>query len=207
MTDRSRPGGRRASAVGIMGGTFDPIHFGHLVAASEVAWRFALDRVVFVPAGSPWQKSDRVPAPSEDRYLMTVLATASDDRFTVDRCDVERPGPTYTIDTLRDLRRSLGEDVELYFVTGADALAGIRTWRDHEEVLASAHFVGVSRPGHELEVPDVPGGSVVAIEVPALAISSSDIRQRVASGRPIRYLVPDGVRHYIGKTGLYRASA
>ena len=136
-----------------MGGTFDPVHHGHLVAASEVAHEFALTEVVFVPTGQPWQKTDRIVTSAEDRYLMTVIATAGDPRFRVSRVDVDRPGPTYTVDTLRDLRAeydAAGIAAELYFITGADALAQILTWRDHEQVLALAHLVGVTRPGYAL---------------------------------------------------------
>ena len=196
--------------VGVMGGTFDPVHHGHLVAASEVAHRFALDEVVFVPTGRPWQKDDRDVAPAEDRYLMTVIATASDPRFRVSRVDVDRDGPTYTVDTLRDLRAeydALSVPTELFFITGADALASIASWRDSAEVLGLAHFVGVTRPGHALTDPGLPEGSVTLVEVPALAISSTDCRARVAAGAPIRYLVPDGVLEYVAKRGLYRAAA
>jgi len=196
--------------VGVMGGTFDPVHHGHLVAASEVAHRFALDEVVFVPTGRPWQKDDRDVAPAEDRYLMTVIATASDPRFRVSRVDVDREGPTYTVDTLRDLRAEYDArsvPTELFFITGADALASIASWRDSAEVLGLAHFVGVTRPGHALTDPGLPEGSVTLVEVPALAISSTDCRARVAAGAPIRYLVPDGVLEYVAKRGLYRAAA
>ena len=186
-----------------MGGTFDPIHLGHLAAASEVAHAFGLDEVVFVPAGSPWQKSNRRVAPAEDRYLMTVIATAADARFSVSRVDIDRPGPTYTVDTLRDLHRAWGES-DTYFITGADALNDILSWRETEEVLRLAHLVGVTRPGHSLNDPGIAPGRVTLLEVPALAISSSDIRARVARGAPIRYLVPPGVESYIDKQGLYR---
>src|SRR5215210_2159907 len=132
-----------------MGGTFDPIHHGHLVAASEVAGLFGLDEVVFVPTGQPWQKTERAVSPAEDRYLMTVVATASNPRFSVSRCDLDRPGPTYTVDTLRDLRTQYGEQVELFFITGSDALAQILSWRSADELFSLAHFVGVTRPGYE----------------------------------------------------------
>lgn len=186
-----------------MGGTFDPIHLGHLVAASEVAAQFGLVEVIFVPTGHPWQKSDRRVTAAEDRHAMTLIGTAEDPRFRVSRVDIDRPGPTYTVDTLRDLRASLGDATPLLFITGADALAQILTWHDHEEVLRLAHLIGVTRPGHQLAVPDVAAGSVSLIEIPALAISSSDIRARVAAGRPITYLVPHGVEQYIAKTALY----
>src|SRR5215471_8321447 len=160
-----------AQRIGVMGGTFDPIHHGHLVAASEVAQVFTLDEVVFVPTGQPWQKDDRKVSPSEDRYLMTVIATASNPRFSVSRIDIDRGGPTFTIDTLRDLRVERGDEAELFFITGADAL---------------------------------PEDKVSLVEVPALAISSTNCRERVGRGEPIWYLVPDGIVQYIAKRRLYR---
>ena len=195
--------------LGVMGGTFDPIHHGHLVAASEVADRFALDEVVFVPTGQPWQK-DRHVTPAEDRYLMTVIATASNPRFSVSRVDVDRAGPTYTTDTLRDLQ-ALHPDAKLYFITGADALGSILTWQGWEELFTLATFIGVSRPGYELtdsHITDaferLPDDALHLVEVPALAISSTDCRRRASAGRPIWYLVPDGVVQYVAKSNLYR---
>ncbi len=185
-----------------MGGTFDPIHHGHLVAASEVQSAFGLDEVIFVPTGRPWQKSDRVISDPEHRYLMTVVATAANPVFTVSRVDVDRPGPTYTIDTLRDLT-ALHPDADLFFITGADALQSILTWKDNEEIFELAHFVGVTRPGHELDTEGLPADRVTLIEVPAMAISSTDCRNRVEGGAPVWYLVPDGVVQYINKYALY----
>ncbi|HLU33456.1 MAG TPA: nicotinate-nucleotide adenylyltransferase [Natronosporangium sp.] len=189
--------------IGVMGGTFDPIHHGHLVAASEVGYRYELDEVVFVPTGQPWQKSSSV-SPAEDRYLMTVIATASNPRFHVSRVDIDRGGPTYTVDTLRDLRQVYGEEAELFFITGADALSRILEWKDIGRLFRLAHFIGVTRPGFTLSDAHLPADSVSLIQVPAMAISSSDIRARVAVGKPIWYLVPDGVVQYITKRGLYR---
>ena len=194
----------RRARLGVMGGTFDPIHHGHLVAGSEVASLFELDEVVFVPTGTPWQKEESEVTPAEDRYLMTVIATASNPRFTVSRTDLDRSGPTYTIDTLRDLRAARGPDVEMYFITGADALSNILTWRDVDELLELAHFVGCTRPGHRLADPGLPDGRVSLVEVPALAISSTNCRDRVRRGEPIWYLVPDGIVQYINKRGLYQ---
>jgi nicotinate-nucleotide adenylyltransferase len=191
-----------ARRIGIMGGTFDPIHHGHLVAASEVQARFALDEVVFVPTGQPWQKGDREVSPAEDRYLMTVVATASNPRFSVSRVDIERSGATYTVDTLRDLH-AVEPDAELFFITGADALGQILSWRDAEELFTLAHFVGVTRPGYDLADAHLPTGAVSLIEVPAMAISSTACRERVAKGEPVWYLVPDGVVQYISKRRLY----
>jgi nicotinate-nucleotide adenylyltransferase len=189
--------------VGIMGGTFDPIHHGHLVAASEVASLFSLDEVVFVPTGEPYQKSTRRVSPAEHRYLMTVIATASNPRFWVSRVDIDRPGPTYTVDTITDIAEQR-PDSELYFITGADALAQILSWRNAEGALKLAHFVGVTRPGYDLSAEHLPIDSVTLLDVPAMAISSSGCRERVAEGRPVWYLVPDGVVQYINKHNLYR---
>ena len=195
-----------------MGGTFDPVHNGHLVAASEVADRFDLHEVVFVPTGQPWQK-DRHVTPAEDRYLMTVIATASNPRFSVSRVDIDRGGPTYTRDTLRDLQ-ALNPESDLYFITGADALASILSWQDWEDMFALAKFVGVSRPGYELDgdhiaaaLKDKADDALTLVEVPALAISSTDCRKRAEENRPIWYLVPDGVVQYVSKRGLYRSHA
>ena len=184
-----------------MGGTFDPIHHGHLVAASEVQQTFDLDEVVFVPTGQPWMKSTASAA--EHRYLMSVVATASNPRFTVSRVDIDRDGPTYTIDTLRELKQAR-PDAELFFITGADALSALLGWRDPHELLELAHMVGVTRPGHTASAEHLPSGSASILEIPALAISSTDCRARVAAGAPIRYLVPGGVERFVAKLGLYR---
>lgn len=196
-----RVAGRRR--VGIMGGTFDPIHHGHLVAASEVAQSFDLDLVLFVPTGQPWQKRDVTEA--EHRYLMTVIATASNPRFQVSRVDIDRGGPTYTVDTLRDLHAQYPND-DLFFISGADAIQQIVTWKDADEVWGLAHFIAVSRPGHTLTISSLPYHDVSYLEVPALAISSTDCRERVGRGYPVWYLVPDGVVQYITKHRLYRSS-
>ena len=194
----------RRLRLGVMGGTFDPIHHGHLVAASEVASLFSLDEVVFVPTGQPWQKSDRAITPPEDRYLMTVIATASNPRFSVSRVDIDRGTPTYTVDTLRDLRLERGPEVDFFFITGADALGQIFSWRDADELVEMAHFVGCTRPGHTLTDPGLPLGKASLVEIPALAISSTACRERVRRGEPVWYLVPDGIVQYINKRGLYQ---
>ena len=190
--------------IGIMGGTFDPIHHGHLVAASEAAHVFALDEVIFVPTGMPYQKTGRTVSPGEDRYLMTVIATASNPRFSVSRVDIDRPGETYTIDTLRDLRAERGPDAEFFFITGADALTKMISWRDTDELFKLAHFVGCTRPGHRLSLSGLPHDNISLIEIPALAISSTECRARVRSGDPIWYLVPEGIVQYISKRKLYQ---
>jgi nicotinate-nucleotide adenylyltransferase len=190
--------------LGVMGGTFDPIHHGHLVAASEAATRFGLDEVVFVPTGQPWQKQGFDVTSGEHRYLMTVIATASNPDFTVSRVDLDRPRPTFTIDTLHDLHAQRGPDVDMFFITGADALSQILTWKESDVLFELAHFIGVTRPGHDLSGDGLPADRVSLLEVPAMAISSTACRERVRRGEPVWYLVPDGVVQYIGKYGLYR---
>ena len=188
-----------------MGGTFDPIHHGHLVAASEVRALFDLDEVLFVPTGQPWQKDSAMVSPAEHRYLMTVIATASNPVFNVSRVDIDRPGPTHTIDTLQDVGAQ-HPDAELYFITGADALANIFTWRDVDELFALANFVGCTRPGYTMDpqtLSAIPAERVTMVEIPALAISSTDCRDRKRRGEPVWYLVPDGVVQYIAKHQLY----
>ena len=189
--------------IGVMGGTFDPVHHGHLVAASEVAHTFSLDEVIFVPTGAPYQKLTRVVSAAEDRYLMTVIATASNPRFSVSRVDIDRPGPTYTIDTLRDLRAAAAPEDKFFFITGADALAEILTWHAADELFSLAHFVGCTRPGHRLTGAGLPDAKLSLVEIPALAIYSTECRARVEAGEPVWYLVPDGVVQYIAKRGLY----
>nr|WP_101397180.1 nicotinate-nucleotide adenylyltransferase [Phycicoccus duodecadis] len=191
--------------LGVMGGTFDPIHHGHLVAASEVQALLGLDEVVFVPTGRPWQKETGEVSPAEHRYLMTVVATASNPRFTVSRVDVDREGLTYTVDTLRDLTAQR-PDADLFFITGADALAQILSWKDADELFELAQFVGVTRPGYALSELGLPADRVILQEVPAMAISSTDCRDRVRAGQPVWYLVPDGVVQYISKHRLYRGA-
>ena len=184
-----------------MGGTFDPIHHGHLVAASEVANHFELDEVVFVPTGEQSHKKDVTLG--EHRYLMAVIATAANPRFNVSRVDIDRHGPTYTIDTLRELQQHY-PDSDLYFISGADAIEQILDWKDIDDAWGFAHFVAVTRPGHTLSVSGLPAEKVSQLEIPALAISSTDCRSRVRAGAPVWYLVPDGVVQYIAKHALYR---
>ncbi len=192
-------GGR---CVGIMGGTFDPVHLGHLVTAEQARADLGLDEVVFIPAGQPWQKKGTTP--SEHRYLMTVLATAGNPAFSVSRAEVDRDGPTYTVDTLRRLRRRRPDD-DLFFITGADAILNILTWKDAEDCLELAVFVAATRPGHDLAALEAEGltSHVRVLDVPALAISSTDIRDRMAAGRSVSYLIPQEVEQYARKHGLY----
>jgi len=194
--------------LGVMGGTFDPIHYGHLVTAEEALHQFGLDGMIFVPTGSPWMKEHEVVSPPEDRYLMTVIATASNPLFRVSRLEVDRDGPTYTVDTLRGMKAELGAETDLFFVTGADAVLEIFQWKDPGELFELAHFIAATRPGYDIagfsaHAPSKHPG-ITVMNVPALAISSTDIRARIAASRPIRYLVPEGVKSYIEKAGLYR---
>ena len=195
--------------LGVMGGTFDPIHYGHLVTAEETLGQFELDEVVFVPTGQPWMKTSRnhVSA-AEDRYLMVVVATASNPRFSVSRIEIDREGPTYTVDTLRALKEEHPHDPELFFVTGADAMLEIFAWKEPDDVLELAHFIAATRPGYDIAAFEQEAPTrhphVSVMRVPALAISSTDVRERVKEGRPIRYLLPEGVESYIEKVGLYR---
>ncbi len=193
-----------------MGGTFDPIHFGHLVTAEEALVQFNLDKVVFMPTGQPAAKVHQAVSSAEHRYLMTVLATATNPDFEVSRMEVDRPGVTYTVDTLTALRSTYGPNTELFFITGADAVWEIVTWKDAEQVADLATFIAATRPGYELDAARTMHGDgasgfhIEYIEVPALAISSTDLRTRVAERRPIRYLTPEPVAAYIEKHGLYR---
>jgi nicotinate-nucleotide adenylyltransferase len=197
-----------AKRLGVMGGTFDPIHHGHLVTAEEALGQFDLDEVVFLPTGQPWMKTHNHVSPAEDRSLMVVVATASNPRFSVSRLEIDREGPTYTVETLRALQESREDHPELFFITGADAMLEIFAWKDPDDVLELAHFIAATRPGYD--IPSFEQGAptrnprVSVMTIPALAISSTDVRLRVKEGRPIRYLLPEGVKSYIEKAGLYR---
>lgn len=190
-----------------MGGTFDPIHYGHLVTAEEALVQFNLDRVVFMPTGAPVRKTHRSVSPAEHRYLMTVIATASNPDFEVSRMEVDRPGPTYTVDTMLALRAQYGPSAELYFITGADAVWDILSWRDSARLRDVCTFIAATRPSYDLSRFEQDAVSerldVEFMEVPALAISSTDIRERFAQRRPVRYLLSEGVASYIRKNGLY----
>lgn len=200
---------RKKLRLGIMGGTFDPIHYGHLVAAEEALVQFNLDRVVFMPTGIPVRKTHRSVTSAEHRYLMTVIATASNPDFEVSRMEVDRPGATYTVDTMLALRAQHGASAELYFITGADAVWEILTWKDSERLADVCTFIAATRPGYDLsrfEQDEVARHiNVEFMEVPALAISSTDIRDRIGSRRPVRYLLPEAVAAYIAKNDLYRS--
>ena len=199
-------------SIAIMGGTFDPIHNGHLVTAEAVRHRFNVDRVVFMPAGQPAHKADQKVTHNEHRYLMTVLATMRNENFEVSRIEIDRPGLTYTIDTIEELKKMCRTDVRLYFITGADAIHQIMTWKEPDRLLTLCDFVAVTRPGYDRtklfadigEIREKYESRIHYMEVPALAISSSDIRQRARKGEPIKYLLPQEVEDYIYKFGLYQ---
>ena len=202
--------------IGIMGGTFDPIHHGHLVTAGEARWQFGLSQVIFVPNRHPPLKDPDEVSEPEHRYLMTLLATVTNMHFTVSRMEIERPGPSYTIDTIRDLLRTNPDD-DLYYITGADALRQILhgEWRETERLLGLCRFIAASRPGYHLDLSVERSTNhrlgarlrnVHTMEIPALAISSTDIRARVQAGQPIKYLVPEPVEEYIAKHRLYAAT-
>lgn len=196
--------------LGIMGGTFDPVHYGHLVAAEAARAAFALEKVLFVPNRLPPHKKDYPVTDPWHRYLMTVLATITNPHFEVSRVELDREGYSYTIDTLRALRAHFGPGIELYFISGADAILDILSWKDVDELLGLCYFIAVTRPGYKLNVElghlqQKYSRKVFTVEVPALAISSTDIRRRVKEGKPIKYLLPEAVENYIYKNCLYRS--
>ncbi|MCF6096618.1 nicotinate-nucleotide adenylyltransferase [Thermovorax subterraneus] len=198
--------------IGIMGGTFDPIHFGHLVTAEEARINFELDKVIFVPTGNPPHKKDYEVTDSEHRYLMTALATNNNPFFEVSRIEIDRKGYSYTVDTLNQMVEIYGSDTSLFFISGADAVLDILTWKNIKEVLDICTFIAATRPGYPInklkdkleEIKKLYGKDVYLLEVTAIAISSTEIRKRVKEGRSIKYLVPEGVEKYILKNGLYR---
>lgn len=208
----ARENPQRIFRLGVMGGTFDPIHIGHLACAEQVRDAFALDGVIFMPAGDPWMKRGRTVTAAEDRFAMVCAAVADNPLFGASRLEIDRPGATYTVDTLRQLRERYPRNVELFFISGADAVFRILEWRDAEALGKLAHLVAVTRPGYELTDARVrylrTHASILhiaQIEVTALAISSTDLRQKVAAGKSIRYLVPQAVADYIEQHGLYRS--
>lgn len=199
------------SGYGLMGGTFDPIHYGHLVTAEEARVEFGLKKVVFIPSGKPPHKEERPITPAQHRYIMTSLAVATNPFFEVSRVEVDRRGYSYTYETVKHFREVFGPEAEIFFITGADALLEILTWRNIDALMSSCQFIGATRPGYGMG--DLNGfqarlnpeyrSRIHLLEVPALAISSTDIRQRVKAGRSIKYLLPEAVERYIMNTRLY----
>ena len=208
MDDKSSKDCRR---IGIMGGTFDPIHFGHLLAAQEALVRLSLEQVIFVPTGNSYQKTYRHVTPAEERYMMTFLATLDNSNFSVSRVEIDREEPSHTIDTLREMRYwYTGQNVEFYFITGIDALMTMHTWAEYENIPDLCTIVAANRPGYDYEHYNLENLSekvrsrVLRLEIPLLSISSTEIRHRVAAGENLRYLLPHSVEQYIYKRGLYR---
>ncbi len=208
---------RDAKNVGIMGGTFDPIHLGHLVTAEEARQQFGLDSVIFVPSGHPPHKNSQKVSDMEHRYLMTVLAVITNPHFTVSRVEIERSlkGPTYTVDTVKWFQNYFGPKTQVYFITGADAMLDILTWKDYEHLLDTCRFIAASRPGYSFSRlrktldKSISSGATILdrvsyLEIPAMAISSTDIRERVRSGKTIKYLTPEAVEQYIIKNRLWQ---
>lgn len=203
--------GNKLSRIGVMGGTFDPIHYGHLVAAEAARSEFGLEKVIFIPAGRPPHKQSQTITDPEHRYRMTVLATSSNHSFEVSRLEVDKVGLTYTYDTIKDLKRLYGEDCAIYFITGADSVLELLTWYKIQELLTLCKFIAVTRPGFDNkdleqkieEISSKYDGEIICIEMPLLAISSTDIKKRLRNGKPIKYLLPEAVEKYIGENGLY----
>lgn len=194
--------------IAIMGGTFDPVHTGHLVIAEEARTRFHLDEVVFVPAAVPPHKVREDISPAEDRYAMVLLATASNPHFSVSRVELDRPGPSYTADTIREFRARCGPEAELFFLTGADAILEILTWHDPEALIRECRLIAAARPGYDLgqlprRLPERFLAAIDTLVVPGIDISSSEIRRRVREGAPITYLTPEPVERYLRKRRLY----
>lgn len=196
--------------IGILGGTFDPIHVGHLILAEQVAEELDLDGVLFMPAGNPSFKQDRKVTPAADRLAMVELAVADNPHFYVSDLEVKREGVTYTYDTLRELRACVPQDARLYFIMGSDTLASLHQWRNAEELAGLATFVGVDRPGQRHVTKDAlerlaqEGFGVRIVQAPALEVSSSELRCRLADGKSVRYLIPASVMGYIADNGLYQ---
>lgn len=199
---------------GVMGGTFNPIHYGHLVTAEEALSQFKLDEVVFMPTGHPPHKAGNNLVEPEERYLMTVMATASNPCFAVSRFEVEKEEPSYTIETVEHLSEQFGDNIDIFFITGADAVLEIITWKEPEKLAKYCSFIAATRPGYDLtkfkDTIDKMAGKgaempkVFTMEIPALAISSTDIRNRVKTERPIMYLLPESVARYIKKKKFYK---
>lgn len=198
--------------IAVMGGTFDPIHYGHLVTAEATRDKFELEKVIFVPTGTPPHKEYRKVSSRENRYLMTILATITNPYFEVSDIELKREGYTYTVDTLKKIMEIHGEDTQIYFITGADAVMEILAWKNVEQVLNMCKIVSAYRPGYDInqfrnkvfEIERIYKNKVYLIEVPALAISSTDIRYRIKNNRTIKYLLPEQVENYVLKKGLYR---
>lgn len=198
-----------ADRIGIIGGTFDPIHYGHLFIAEEARVRCNLGRVIFVPAGTPPHKPGDCALSAEIRYEMTILATEDNPRFEVSRMEIDRPGPSYTVDTLAAFRADLGRNTDLFFIMGADSLAEVLTWHEPERLAELCTIVAAVRPGFDLgkartKLPAEFAAQAIFLEAPGLHIAATELRERAARSLPIRYLLPDKVEKYIVENHLYR---
>lgn len=197
--------------IGIMGGTFDPIHYGHLVIANEVLFKFNLEKIIFVPTGNPPHKRSAALADAYHRYMMTQFATMTHASFDVSNIEVEKDGIAYTVDTIRELKKQY-KDTKMFFITGTDAVLDLPNWKDPEEILNLCTFIAVNRPGYVTDTLDDKldklmknyNGEILSIKAPQLKISSTDIRNRIEEGRPTKYLLPETVEQYILKKGLYK---
>jgi len=206
---------KQLNRIAIMGGTFDPIHYGHLVTAEAVRTRYNFDRVIFIPSGIPPHKTGVKVTSSEHRYTMVQLATASNPYFQVSRMEIDRHGSTYTIDTVKELRSVLGSSLDIYFITGADAVLEILTWKNASELLSMCNFIAVTRPGYDRsvledkvrELKEAFNSHIMITDVPAFNISSTEIREKAASKVSIKYLVPESVEQYIKKYNLYNSGS
>lgn len=204
--------GNEQIRIGVMGGTFDPIHYGHLFAAEASRAEFGLSKVIFIPAGSPPHKQSQIISHSEHRYHITALAISSNPDFEVSRLEVDKSGITYTFDTMKNLKSIYGEDTAIYFITGADAMLDLLTWYKIGELLTLCKFITVTRPGYNYqeleqkieEISSNYGGEILCLEVPLLEISSTDIRERIKNGKTVKYLLPEEVETYIYENGLYK---
>lgn len=197
--------------IGIMGGTFDPVHYGHMVIAECARHEFQLDKVVFVPSGRPAHKKGHVITDADHRYRMVELAVAGNPFFEISRAEVDRPGPSYAVDTLMDFQRSYGPEAGLYFITGADAIVEILNWKRVNEVMGLCSFIAATRPGYSLPqlkrairtLPPDFQKKIFTFEIPGIAVSSTELRQRVQAGQPVKYLLPEAVEKYIFDQKLY----
>ena len=198
--------------IGVLGGTFDPVHLGHLIIAEEVREQLKLDKVLFVPSAHPWLKEKRIITPAEHRVSMLRLALSSNPHFQISMVDVEREGPSYTVDTLSDLKRQFGDSVSFFFIMGWDSLRDLHLWKDPARIIQQCRLVAVGRPGSakprlsalEAVLPGI-SKRLLLLQKPLIGISSSEVRQRVARGLSIKYLVPEVVEGYIREKGLYRS--
>jgi len=196
--------GEKHRRLAVLGGTFDPVHYGHLALAEAALHQLRAEKVLFVPSGNPPHKADTPVTENEHRYLMTVLATAENPSFEVSRVEIEKKGFSYTVDTIGDIKGLYGEGCKVFFITGSDEISQLGSWKEPERLAGLCVFAVAYRPGYGAAPPAIPGLEIRKIEAPELAVSSSGIRSMIAEGRPVRYLLPDNVIAYMEKNGLYQ---